>query len=288
MGLFSKPKPPTPTDPTTVINAQNQQTGQAGGATQAQKIGGAENQFGTQLSYQDTGQKDSYGNPIYSQSTSFGQPTQQFNNGLMGLGGQYINRAQNMLNNPTNLSPGDFGQAQQYATATLGHQQDLQADRLRNQLSNQGLAPDSDAYKEAVRAQTAGFGDAMNNAMNPIQNQLFNQNLQAAQFGTNQLTQLANPGLQAGFQGMNAGVNPQATSTYNPTNAQGAYQTYDQQQQQQYQNQIAQQNGMLGAGGQLLGLTLGGPAGGYIGKGLGSLGGYAMGGFGSGSMGAAG
>ncbi len=238
-------KAPTPTPPDQVMAASDASIGKAGGASTAQKTGGVINAQGTSLSYVDTGQRDAYGNPIYAQNTEWAQPTQDFNSGLMGLGGQYIARAQNMLDNPTNLAPGNFDQAQQYATATLGHQQEIAHDRLDNQLKNQGLQPGTQAYDEAMRSQTAGFGDAMNNAMNPIQNQLFNQNLQAAQFGTNQLTQLANPGLQAGFQGMNAPVNPQATSVYNPTNAAQIYQNYDQQQQAAYDTYMKNQSDMM-------------------------------------------
>lgn len=285
MGLFSKPKPPTPTDPTKVIAAQDQSNKTSAQQQLADNRVNQTNQYGSTSSYRQTG-VDANGNPTFSQSTQWGQPTQDFNSGLMGLGGQYINRAQNMLDNPADLSSNSaFKQAQDYATATLGHQQEISHDRLDNQLKNQGLQPGTQAYDEAMRSQTAGFGDAMNNAMNPIQQQLFNQNLQGAQFGTNQLTQLANPGLQAGFQGMNAGFQNVPGINVGTTNAQGAYNTYDQQQNQAYQNQVNQYNGTMGALGTLGGLAMGGPLGGMMGKGLMGLGSYATG---NGSMGAAG
>ncbi len=280
------PKVPTPTDPTKVIKEQNEQTGLAGGATQAQKTGGARNQFDTQLSYQDTGQKDAYGNPIYSQSTQWGQPTRDFNSGLMGLGGQYIQGAQNRLNNPQDLSGGAaMEQATNWATQEGQRQYGIQRDRLDNQLKNQGLVPGTDAYNNAM--QDLDLTNQRNIAATSagVQNQFFNQGQTAANNDVSRFQSLTNPGLQAGFQGMNAQVNPQGTSTYNPTNAQGIYQNYDQQQMAAYQEQMKNQNAWLGAGGQVLGLALGGPIGAAAGKGLAGLGSYVTG---NGSYGAAG
>ncbi len=105
----------------------------------------------------------------------------------------------------------------------------------------------------------------------------------------NELTQLANPGLQAGFQGMNAGFQNVPGINVGTADPSQAYNNNFNQQQQIYQQQIAQQNATMGALGQLGGLALGGPLGGMMGTGLSALGGRVASGLtGGGSFGAAG
>lgn len=270
--LFSTPKAPKPVDPQTQINAQNSAINTSAEKQQAYNRPNQTNAYGSTSSWTQTG-TDANGNPIFSQQTNWGQPTQDFNTGLMGLGGQYINRAQSMLDNPADLSSMPaFQQAQDFATSTLDRQFQLQKDALDNKLKNQGLQPGTEAYDNAMRSTLDAQGDQRNSLISSIQNQLWNQNLGAAQFGTNQLTQLANPGIQAGFQGMNAGFTPVPGINVGTVDAMGAYNNNFNQQMQNYNAKMQQQNAMMGALGQLGGLALGGPIGGALMGGLSGLG----------------
>src|SRR5262245_17910881 len=133
------PKTPAPPDP--AQQAARQQADIARSEQQQATLNRVNqtNAYGGQSTWTQTG-VDANGTPIYSQQTSWGAPTQAFNAGLTGLGGTYIQRAQNMLDNPTDLSSMPaFQQASDYATATLGRQAQIARDALDTKLKNQGL-----------------------------------------------------------------------------------------------------------------------------------------------------
>ena len=270
--LFRTPRAPTPVNPTQVIGAQQGANTFSANQQAAFNRPNQENAFGSTSQYAQTG-IDEHGNPIFSQHTSWGEPTQQFNAGLTGLGGQYINRAQNLLDNPADLrSMPAFQQAQDFATGTLDRQFGQQKDALDNKLKNQGLVPGTEAYDNAMRSTLDAQGDQRNSLISGIQNQLFNQNVAGRNQQVGELMSLANPGLQAGFQGMNAGFTPVPGVNIGAANAQGAYNDNFNQQNQIYQGQLQQQNAGLGALGTIGGLALGGPLGGALAGGLSGLG----------------
>jgi len=128
-------------------------------------------------------------------------------------------------------------------------------DRLKAQLANQGIVPGTEAYNRAMTQQGQKTNDLLTQAQlagSNVQNQMFNQNLQAGQFGNQALTQqnqnqLANVGLNNQAIAQNFGQGLQAQQLQN----QAAQQNYanqlaglgfnNQTSQQGYANQLAAQ-----------------------------------------------
>lgn len=275
---FRTPQAPSAPDPAT--QALRQQQGIDTSVATQNRVNRVDqqNQFGSTSDYYQTG-TDASGNPTFGQRTTWGQPTQDFNSGLMGLGGQYINRAQNMLDHPADLSStGAFNQAQQFWDTNNAPRLQQQEDAARNRLANQGFDPSSAGYRaqmdDVMRQQNQAHSDWMLGAQNTFNTQaLANRNQQVGE-----LTQLANPGLQAGFQGMNAGFQTVPGINVGTADPSQAYNNQFNQQQQIYGQQMAEHNAMLGGLAGLGGAALMAPMTGGTSLG-GMMGGAAMGGF---------
>lgn len=144
-----------------------------------------------------------------------------------------------------------------------------QAADLQNQFFNQGQADQQRQFQQALSGFGAGAGRA---------DQLFGMDNQIANLA------LANQGQALGGYGQLAGMglagdmspqlaNPQGAmgavpqvGIPSPANAQQAYANYDQQRMQQWQQNQANNNAMLGGLGGIAGTVLGGPIGGYVGN----------------------
>lgn len=143
----------------------------------------------------------------------------------------------------------------------LQPQMDRQNAQLDAQLANQGIMPNSEAYKNAKMLQAQQQNDLMNQAQlqgQQVQNSLFNQNLQAGQFGN----QAINQEYQNQLSG--AGFNNQANQS-NFANQLAQLQQNNANAQQGYGNQLAAQQAnnqalALGAQNQLANAQLGNQA----------------------------
>lgn len=225
--------------------------------------------FGNQINYAQTG-TDAQGNPIFSASQTMGQTGQQFAGGLAGLGNQYFQGAQNLLNTPMGDSQGAFDQAYQYASGNLEPRFEQQRAALENRLANQGLNRSSEAYSRALNDLSLQHNEARNNLVTGIQGQLFNQGMAGRQQQMNELTGLTAPGLNYGMAAIGGQyLNPRG-SQVQPVDAMGAYNQQYQSRLNAYNAQQQQNSAMLGGlaslGGSLLAapMTGGASLGGYL------------------------
>lgn len=145
--------------------------------------------------------------------------------------------------------------ATQLLMSRLNPQMAQQAESQKAQLANQGIVPGTQAYENAMRSFNQGQNDLLTQAQlqgAQVQNQMFNQNLQAGQFGNqavaqNQQSQLNqqqanNTALNQGYQNQIAGtqLGNQALQQ-NYTNQLAGLGFNNQQAQQGYANTLAAQ-----------------------------------------------
>jgi hypothetical protein len=199
-------------------------------ATQANRIN--QNTPYSTLNY--TQGVDANGNPTWTANQSLAQPLQQ---SLQNIQGQLAQNTANPFDvsqyqasqvsqNPQFSSIGNAANLQNQVEGTgmqgwdsatnllmsrLSPQIEQSQERLQAQLANQGIAPGTEAYNRALTQQGQKENDLRTQAQlagSQVQNQMFNQNLAAGQFGNQALTQqnqnqLANLGFnnQLGQQG---------------------------------------------------------------------------------------
>ncbi len=194
------------------------------------------------------------------------------------IGSQVLNQVQNTTQNPLSFAgapamPGDQTQAKNdaYAALTARSNQDLdrQTQQQQTQLANQGIAPGTEAWNNAMQPLERARVDASNQATINSGN-VAGQNISQAQQLRNQYTgeqtQLYNQPLNtyAALTGVSGGVqNPNYAAPSQgqvaPTDVSGnAYNSYAGQ-VQQYNTQQSQQNallgGLFGLGGSALGIA---------------------------------
>jgi hypothetical protein len=198
-----------------------------------------QDQYGNQLSYQQTG-KDANGNPIFNASQSLGQTGQQFAGGLGAIGQQYFQGAQNLLNNPADYTnAGVEARINELGARRLDPRFQREGDALHTQLVNRGLDPTSEAYK----AQMEQFGQTKNDAYNQLalqgRGQAFDEALRGRSAQLEELQGLTAPGLKYGMNAISPNlINAPGVNVGNVDMA-GLYG------QQNAQN-VAQHNAMLG------------------------------------------
>jgi hypothetical protein len=177
---------------------------------------------------------DAYGNPTYTANQSLAQPLQQslgniqgqlaqstatpfdvsqYQAGQVGQGPQFsqIGNAANLQSQVQGTGMEGWDKATGLLMSRLNPQIEQSQERLQAQLANQGIAPGTEAYNRAMMQQGQKTNDLMTQAQlagSQVQNQMFNQNVAAGQFGNQALTQqnanqLANLGFnnQLGQQG---------------------------------------------------------------------------------------
>ncbi len=245
MSFLSKPKAPAPMNVGAVTAASNEQNSANAAQQAAYNRPNQQNQYGSTLSYQQTG-TDARGNPIFSQTQNLGEQGTQFAGGFAGLGQQYIQGASDFQANRPDLSGGAaLTKAEDYTTANINRQYGIQRDQLDNKLKNQGLQPGTEAYDNAMRNLDNSFGDQKNTMIANTQNQFFNQGLanrnqQASEFN------LLQPA--AGYAG-NTITGPFANVpgiNVANTDVAGLYRQNQQDQNNLYNEQMKSYNGMLG------------------------------------------
>ena len=254
MGFLSPPKPPSAKSQAKAQMAVNRDTARIQSAymrpDQYDPFGGTE-------TWRERG-KDAYGNPLFKKEVTLGETGQQYASGLAGLGNAYFNQAQNFLNNPADFtSGGAFDRAYDYASANIEPRFERTRAAAENRLRNQGLDPTSEAYKSQMNDLALQQNEARNNLVTNLQGQMFNQGIQGRQAQVGEMAGLTQPGLAFGNQVLNPGVGPvQAIST-------GITPNMPQAMQNNYNQQMANHQGMLGGIGSLAGIGLKGWFGGF-------------------------
>jgi hypothetical protein len=175
-----------------------------------------------------------------AQSTASPFDISQYQAGQVGQGPQF-----SQIGNAANLQTSVNGTGMQgwdAATGLLMNRLNPQIqqgqERLTAQLANQGIAPGTEAYNRALTQQGQQENDLRVQAQlagSQVQNQMFNQNLQAGQFGNQALTQ------QNQNQLANLGFN-NATGQQGFANQLAGTQANNAARQQNYQQALAQRN----------------------------------------------
>jgi hypothetical protein len=201
--------------------------------------------FGGSVQYTQTG-KDRFGNPTWRQDTSLGEMGQQYATGLGGLGQQYFSGAQDFLNNPFSDTSGDaFNRAYDLATTYSAPRWDKDQSALENKLRNQGLDPQSEAYKDALNQFYQAKSQSNNDLTSRLQSQLYGQGLQGRQQQLAEFSNLTNPGLAFGQQTLNPQGSPFAqVATSSPINM-------PQLMQNEWQAKASNYGGLLGGLGKI-------------------------------------
>ncbi len=240
------------------------------------------------LTYNQTGGQMVDGNwvPSYTATQTLSPNQQQIltsqeqlqKQALGPIGTQVLNQVQGTTANPLSFAgapamPGDQTQAKNdaYAALTARSNQDLdrQTQQQQTQLANQGIAPGTEAWNNAVQPLERARVDASNQATinsGNVAGQNINQAQQLRNQYTGEQTQLYNQPLNtyAALTGVSGGVQnpnyaPPSAGQVAPTDVSGnAYNSYNGQ-LQQYNTQQSQQNalmgGLFGLGGSALGVA---------------------------------
>jgi hypothetical protein len=195
--------------------AQANAQGNLAGALQATAANRVNQQtpFGG-LQYQQTG-TDAQGNPIWSANQTIAQPYQnainslsgqiqqnfaqpfdvsQYQNQMVGQGPQFqgVGQAPNLQTSVQGTGMEGWDKATGLLMSRLNPQIQQQNEASDAQLANQGIMPGSEAYKRAKTQIAQQQNDLLNQAQlagSQIQNQMFNQNLAAGNFGNTALGQ---------------------------------------------------------------------------------------------------
>jgi len=270
--MFKSPKAPPPINVAAVAGQQNEQNLNNAHLNASFNRINQTDPFGNFLRYSQTG-TDERGNPIFSMEQGFGEGGQQFAQGLMGLGGQYLDRAGQMLGNPADFS----NQATEQRLFDLGRRRldpmfnERQA-QLDNQLRNQGLDPTSEAYKSQMGQFDQGRNDAYNQLLLSGRGQAFGEALQGRNQQLGEMMQLPNGVNQLANMFLTPRFGNAPNVNVGNVDIAGLNMANQQQQMQQYQQQMQQRNAMFGGLAGLGGAILGAPM-----TGGGSVGGYLMG-----------
>lgn len=179
-------------------------------------------------------------------------------------------------------SQGAFDQAYSTASANIEPRFNRSTAAMENKLRNQGLDPTSEAYKSQMADLGLQQNEARNDLTTKLQGQLFNQNLQGRQQDFSEATGLYGLGAQAGqtqMQGYQqigslgrSGMVDAATApgvsdyaqinTGGPVDYAGLNTSAYNQANEQYKQQMAQRNAMIGGlagiGGSILTAPMGG------------------------------
>jgi len=164
----------------------------------------------------------------------------QANLSQVGQGPQFnqVGQAQNLQTGVNGTGMQGWDAATALINQRLQPQMAQAAESQKAQLANQGLVPGTQAYDNAMRSFNQGQNDLLTQAQLQganVQNQMFNQNLQAGQFGNQAITQ------QNANQLANTGFNNQA-SQQGYANQLSAQQANNAAAQQGYANNVTNAN----------------------------------------------
>lgn len=232
--MGSAPSPPTPPNPQMVAQQQTQSNiGTAGAQSRINNV----SQYGPQGSYQytQTGTGPN-GEPIYSLTENLDPALQGLSSNVQGAAQNLSGAAAGMYSQlPQNGINGFIDQAmnmqQQYMQPWFNQQQSV----TNSNLENQGLAPGDQAYDLAQKQLQETQTQSMEGALN----QFLPQAYQAYELPAQTIGALE--GLQPGISQFST---PQ--TGVSPTDVVGAYNNYQQAQEQNYQAQMQNYSSMMG------------------------------------------
>ena len=236
--MGSAPSPPTPPDPNVVAQAQQKSNVATANAQARLNATNQVTPFGS-LNY-TAGPTDANGTPQYTATQTLNPQLQGLLDTSTGTANTLLKNAQNAYQNPPNIDPSGainkaMGMQQQYLQPFF----DQQERNLRAQLQNQGLAPGDQAYDMAVKQMQENQTQAMDSALAQFEPMAFNQAIQSYELPAQMVGILE--GLQPGQQP----INPPQTGV-SPTDVVGAYQNYQNAQQQAYQARMQNYSSMMG------------------------------------------
>lgn len=192
----------------------------------------------------------------YNLTQSLSQPYQSIYNSATGAAGNLAQQAESQYSNPANINPSSavnsaVGMYQQYMDPYWQQQQS----NLNSNLESQGLNPNDQAYKMAQLGLQQGQQSQVGQEIATLEPQMYQQALQSYELPAQTL---------AAMEGTVPSVSTTSTpqTGVSPVDVTGAYNDYQQALNQQYQSQMqqyaAQQGGMFGLGGSVLGGLAGG------------------------------
>lgn len=276
MSLASS-NPPQPANPGTVAKNQYGFNVDAGTTSQAGSMVNQNNPYGS-LTY--TKQTDASGKPItgpggvplYTSNINLSPAQQELFNTLQGTQGTAGKAAQALFSNanygatsPTqaigDMSTGLEGQMMTNYMKSVQPGLTEQTNELDNRLRNQGLFPGEPGYDNPMRAMTTNQTNAMAGAAANYAPQAFSQASSLYQMPASlggALAALGQPGSVNQNLVQTPGLNVQSPDYI------GANANYNQTMSNNYAQQIAQQDAMMGAIGNIAGLGLGGWASGRL------------------------
>jgi hypothetical protein len=257
--LFSSPKPPAALDVAkTTQQANTQNTLNADQQASYNRVN-QQDALGNSLNFTRTGTNPD-GSPMYSAQQQLGATGQQYAQGLSGLGQQYMQKAGQGVENSSDALNRAYGMATSFSAPRM----ERERAQMQTQLTNQGLDPSSEAYRNRMMDVSEQQSNAQNTLAASLQGQMFTQGLAGRQQSMSEL----NPGMQ--FSNMALGgnyVNPSQVNVGNVDVA-GLAQSSKADEYKNYQAQVQQKNAMMGGlasiGGSLLmapmtgGMSLGG------------------------------
>lgn len=250
--MGSSPTPPAVTDPNLTATNQQALNTTAGQQSQAGSMVNQNNPYGS-LTYSQTG-TNANGTPIYTANQSLTSAQQGLLNTQQGTQQTAGTQAGNLLSGAGygntsaadalgNATSGLTGQAMQQETSYLQPYFSQQTNSLDAQLKNQGFNPGEPAYDNAMRGLQNNQGNTVTGFLANIEPQMYQQAQSTytlpAQLAES-LGQFATPGSVA----QNLTQTPNLT--IQPANLIGATANAQQAQQQTYQDQLNQNNAMLG------------------------------------------
>jgi hypothetical protein len=270
--LFSSPKPPAPLDvakTATQAHDANIKTADAGASYNRVNQTDA---MGNSLNYTRTGTNPD-GTPMYSAQQQLGATGQQYAQGLSGLGQQYMQRAGQGVENSSDALNRAYGMATSFSAPRM----ERERAQMQTQLTNQGLDPSSEAYRNRMMDVSEQQSNAQNTLAASLQGQMFNQGLAGRQQSMSEL----NPGMQFANQALQGNyINAPGVNVGNVDVA-GLSQSSKADEYKNYQAKLQQQQAAMGGlasiGGMLLAPMTGGLSLGAMGS-MGSLFGGSKGG----------
>ena len=249
--MSSSPSVPTPTDPNTV--AANQQTlnNTAGQTSQQGSMVNQNNAFGS-LNYTQTG-TSANGTPLYTANTTLSAPEQGLLNTLQGTQQTAGTAASNLLsganygatpaataigNSTSGLTQAAMAQEQAYLNPTFSQQ----TSQLDTQLKNQGFAPGSPGYQQAMNGLLQSQGQTTTGFLANIEPQMYSQ----AMSTYNEPAQLAGSLAQLGSPTTpNSSFVQTPQLNVQPADLTSATANYNSAEQAAYQSQLQQNQAMM-------------------------------------------
>ena len=236
--MGSAPSPPTPPDPSMVAQKQlGTNITTAGAQADINNI----SQFTPQgsFNYTQTGTGPN-GEPEFSLTENLNPGLQQTENAVSGAAGNLATATAPMYSTAPNINPSEainaaMAMQQQYMQPWFNQQQSV----TNSNLENQGLAPGDAAYDLAQKQLQETQTQSMQGALSQFEPLAFNQQLQSYQLPAQTIGALE--GIQPGMSQLNT---PQAGVS--PTDVTGAFQNYQQAQEQNYQAQMQNRSAMMG------------------------------------------